>query len=152
MFVLEPWHWWVLTLLFTVFAAFLHSTYFLWMSISSAAVGAVLWFQPLVPALYQVLGFGLITLAGVALFQLFSPSEAPEEEAQSEQALPRGELYIGRVFTLDAPISNGLGKIEIDGRIWPVRGEQMEAGTDVRIVGIDGIHTSLLSVEKVEED
>lgn len=51
----------------------------------------------------------------------------------------RGEQYVGRRFTLDQPIVNGDGKLRIDDSVWRVAGEDMAAGTIVRVVGADGV-------------
>jgi len=50
----------------------------------------------------------------------------------------RGEQYVGRVFTLDEPIVNGVGKVKVDDSTWKVSGEDMSAGTKVRVADVDG--------------
>jgi membrane protein implicated in regulation of membrane protease activity len=51
----------------------------------------------------------------------------------------RGQQYTGRIFTLDHPIVNGVGKIDVDDSTWRVKGPDLEAGTRVRVVGVDGV-------------
>jgi membrane protein implicated in regulation of membrane protease activity len=50
----------------------------------------------------------------------------------------RGEQYVGRVFTLEEAIVNGVGKIKVDDSIWKVMGEDMDDGGKVKVIGIDG--------------
>jgi membrane protein implicated in regulation of membrane protease activity len=50
----------------------------------------------------------------------------------------RGEHYIGRTFTLTEPIVNGVGKITVDDSTWKIRGENMQAGAEVRVVSAEG--------------
>ena len=57
----------------------------------------------------------------------------------------RGEQYIGRNFTLEHPIVNGVGKIQVDDSIWKIRGEDCAVGTRVRVTGVDG---TIMLVEK----
>ena len=58
----------------------------------------------------------------------------------------RGHQYVGRVFTLDAPIVNGVGKIRVDDSTWKVVGPDVPAGVRVRVSGVDG---TVLQVEVV---
>ncbi|HHO67888.1 MAG TPA: NfeD family protein, partial [Gammaproteobacteria bacterium] len=56
----------------------------------------------------------------------------------------RGEQYIGRVFTLETPLVNGMGKIRIDDTTWKIEGPDCEPGTRIRVTGVDG---TILKVE-----
>jgi len=49
-----------------------------------------------------------------------------------------------RVFTLDAPIVNGIGKLNIGDTTWKVVGEDLPAQARVRVTGVDG---TVLTVE-----
>jgi len=49
----------------------------------------------------------------------------------------RGSQYIGRTFTLEAPITNGIGKIRVDDSTWKIEGADCPAGSKVKVVGID---------------
>ena len=60
----------------------------------------------------------------------------------------RGEQYIGRTFTLDEPIVNGLGKIRVDDSTWKIEGGDCAAGTRITVVGVDGV---VLKVENRAE-
>jgi len=59
----------------------------------------------------------------------------------------RGQQYTGRVFTLDHPIVNGIGKVVVDDSTWRVKGPDLAAGTNVRVVGVDG---TIFIVESAE--
>ena len=56
----------------------------------------------------------------------------------------RGQQYVGRTFTLDEPIVNGLGKIHVDDSTWKIEGNDCPAGTKVKVTGVDGV---ILKVE-----
>ena len=50
----------------------------------------------------------------------------------------RADALVGRVFTLEKPIIDGLGTVRIDDTIWRVAGPDTPAGSRVRIVQADG--------------
>ena len=50
----------------------------------------------------------------------------------------RDSQYVGRVFTLEAPVVNGYGKIRVDDSTWKVAVNQdCPAGAKLRIVDAD---------------
>jgi hypothetical protein len=51
----------------------------------------------------------------------------------------RGSQYVGREFTLEAPIVNGVGKVDVDDSTWRVRGPNLPAGSQIRVTRIDGV-------------
>jgi hypothetical protein len=53
---------------------------------------------------------------------------------------------VGRVFTLEQPIVNRQGKIRVDDSTWKIEGTDCTAGTNVRVVGVDGV---VLKVQRV---
>ena len=57
----------------------------------------------------------------------------------------RGEQYIGRHFTLEEPIVNGLGKIRVDDSTWKIEGpDALPAGCKVKVTDVEG---TVLKVE-----
>jgi membrane protein implicated in regulation of membrane protease activity len=59
----------------------------------------------------------------------------------------RGHQYVGRVFTLDQPIVNGVGKLRVDDTTWKIGGRDCDGGTRVEVTGVDGV---VLLVTRVE--
>jgi len=49
------------------------------------------------------------------------------------------------VFTLEEPIVNRHGKIRVDDSTWKIEGDDCRPGTNVRVVGVDGV---VLKVER----
>jgi inner membrane protein len=60
------------------------------------------------------------------------------ETADSPFLNRRAEAYVGRVFTLERPIVDGVGAVRIDDTVWRVRGPDCPAGSRVRIARADG--------------
>ncbi len=134
---LQFWHWLVLAVLLTIIEVFAPGTYFVWMGVSAALVGLLLWFMPALGWELQVLGFALLSLTSVVLWRYVQK----RHPLQTEQPLlnRRGEQYVGRVFTLQEPIVNGHGKIRVDDSIWKVQGEDCDAGTRVVVSSTNGV-------------
>ena len=134
---LQFWHWLVLAVLLTTIEVFAPGTYFVWMGVSAALVGLLLWFMPALGWELQVLGFALLSLTSVVLWRYVQK----RHPLQTEQPLlnRRGEQYVGRVFTLQEPIVNGHGKIRVDDSIWKVQGEDCDAGTRVVVSSTNGV-------------
>ena len=63
----------------------------------------------------------------------------------------RGMNYVGRHFTLDAPLVDGVGKLQVDDGNWKTSGEDLPAGARVRVVGVDGTMLKVVAVEKGSE-
>ena len=61
------------------------------------------------------------------------------QDRQSANSPARtGERYIGQVLTLDGGLKDGTGQIKLGNRRWALRGPDVEAGTRVRVTGVDG--------------
>ena len=63
-----------------------------------------------------------------------------EQPAERPFLNRRAEGYIGREFTLDKPIVNGMGTIHIDDTVWRVSGPDCPAGSRVKIARADGVN------------
>ncbi len=51
---------------------------------------------------------------------------------------PSGLVLVGKVFTLRTAIVNGRGRLSVSGSTWLVAGPDMPAGSNVRVIGVDG--------------
>jgi hypothetical protein len=72
-------------------------------------------------------------LAGRAL------TRRPGEEERDHAALNRrGEAMVGRVFALEEPIRQGVGRVRVDDSSWRVQGPDLPQGASVRVVRVDG--------------
>lgn len=50
----------------------------------------------------------------------------------------RAEAQVGRVFTLETPITDGAGHVRIDDTIWRISGPDLPAGAKVIVLKVDG--------------
>jgi len=151
--MLEQWHWWTVTLLACTFAFYFANSKPAWVAIAATVVGGILWFNPAFPTMYQLAVFFAIATVGTVLTTLIVGERKGEEEKGQDDTpkrILRIDRLIGHVITLDAPIVNGNGMIEMQGATLRLRGADCEAGEKVRVTGIDGIDRELLLVEPVD--
>jgi len=151
--ILEQWHWWTITLLACSFAFYFANSKPAWVAIASTVVGGILWFNPEFPTMYQLGVFFAIAAVGTVVTTLIIGERKGEKEGQDDDApkrILRIDRLIGHVVTLDTPIVNGNGVIEMQGATLRLRGADCEAGEKVRVTGIDGIDRELLMVEPVD--
>ena len=138
--LLEPayWNWWVLGVALMAIEAIVPGFFFLWMGVAALIVGLVLTLFPELAWTWQAFLFAVLSVGSIALWQW----RLRRHPTQTADPLlnRRGHQYVGRVFTLDAPIVNGHGKIRVDDSTWKVLvAQDCPAGVRLRIVGVDGV-------------
>ncbi|HSW69653.1 MAG TPA: NfeD family protein [Gammaproteobacteria bacterium] len=131
------WHWMLFAAVLLILELLTGSGFLFWLGLSAAIVGFSLWLFPDINWTAQLLGFAVLGIVTAVIWRLY----LKQHPIGTDRPLlnKRSEQYIGRVFTLDAPIVNGMGKIKVDDSTWRVRGEDLPAGTRVKIVGVDGV-------------
>lgn len=139
---LLPWHWFVAGMMLIIFEMLAPMGHTLWLGISAIVVGAILFLFPEMSWKLQMLIFAVLSIASVLLYKHFASKNPTETDSPALNR--RGERYVGRIFTIDEPIVNGIGKIKVDDSTWRVNGVDQPAGTTVKVVAVDG---STLQVE-----
>ncbi|MCV0429242.1 MAG: NfeD family protein [Roseibium sp.] len=141
---LGPWSWFVLGLILLGLEILAPGTIFLWFGLSALVVGCV---ALLFDFDWQVLVALFLVLSLVSLLigrRLMVRMAAEKGDPGLNQ---RGSRYIGREFTLAAPLSEGAGNLSIDDTIWRITGPDLPAGTKVRVDSIDGVRLVVSRVE-----
>ena len=136
-FVIEFWYWWVAAAVFMAIEILLPGIFFLWVGIAAGIVGIVALLFPGLTWPYQVVIFAVLSFGAV----LFARVYLKKRPVQSDQPTlnRRGEQYVGRILTLSDPIENGRGRAKIGDGAWSVEGQDLPAGTKVKVVSVDGI-------------
>jgi len=145
---LHYWHWWVLAVVLVIIELTVSGAYFfLWLAVAGALTGLIAWILPQAglqaPWEGQLFAFAALAVISVFLWRRFRPKEV---ESDVPTLNKRGHQYIGRHFTLDHPIVNGVGKLTVADTTWKIAGSDMPAGTTVTVTRVDG---TSLRVEKV---
>lgn len=131
------WHWWIFAGVLLILELSSPMFFFLWLGIAAAAVGLLLLVIPSMGIEMQLVLFGILSVVAVLTWRKYRETRpAPSDQPLLNQ---RGRQYTNRVFTLDHPIINGVGKVEVDDSTWRVKGPDLPAGTQVRVVGVDGV-------------
>ncbi len=141
------WHWLLLGAILLIFEVITGSGFLFWIGMSAVMIGVVLWVFPEMSWITQLLGFAVLGLMTAIIWWLY----LKRHPIGTDRPLlnKRSEQYIGRIFTLDSPVVNGLGKIRVDDSTWRVRCRDLPSGTRIRITGVDGV---ILLAEKVNEN
>jgi len=141
------WHWWIFAGVLLILELTTPIFVFLWLGFAAAAVGFLLLVFPSLAIEAQLVLFGVLSIIAVFAWRRYRETHPPP----SDQPLlnQRGQQYAGRVFTLDHPIVNGVGKVVVDDSTWRVKGPDLPAGTHVRVVGVDGVVFVVESAEQV---
>jgi membrane protein implicated in regulation of membrane protease activity len=143
---IQFWHWFIAAvILITLEMVVLPAVFFLWMGISAGVVGLLLMLIPGLSFMAQIIVFTVIAVVSLVLHKSYLKKNPPTTDEPTLNR--RGEQYVGRTFTLDEAIINGVGKIKVDDSTWKVMGEDMSEGSKVKVVGVDG---TVFKVEAAE--
>jgi hypothetical protein len=135
---LTYWFWFGFAAFLIIFDVMVGASFFLlWLGICSAIVGIILWLIPTLVWQYQLLIFAVGSIASILFWRRYLHTYTIKTDRPTLNR--RSELYIGRTFTLIEPIVNGRGKVQVEDTTWQVEGEDMPVGTQVIVVGTDGI-------------
>ena len=131
------WHWWILGIVLVIVEAVAPGAVFIWMGAAAGLVGVVLLIAPNLAWQFQLLMFAVLSIGSIAGWRAYQKKHPPVSDQPTLNR--RGEQYVGRLVVLDEALVNNTGKIKIDDSTWKVEGDDMPAGTRVKVVGVDGI-------------
>ena len=132
---LGAWNWFILAALLFLLEVLAPGMFMMWLGLAAILVGiistAIVWSWQL-----QLIAFAVFAIVSVPAWRYFA--RKVEKPADSPFLNRRTEGYVGRVFTLDKPIVDGIGTVRIDDTIWRVRGPDCPAGSRVKVARADG--------------
>lgn len=131
------WGWYIVALVLVILEVFAPGAFFLWIGISAAITGTLLWIIPSMGWQYQLIVFAVFSVVSIITWRSIARNRpTPSDQPALNR---RGEQYVGRVFTLGEPVINGIGKLTVDDSTWKIEGKDCDAGTRVRVAGVDGV-------------
>ncbi len=139
------WHWWILAGLLLILELTAPAFFFLWLGIAAAAVGLILLVFPSIPIETQLVLFGIASIVAVLAWRKYRESRPLATDQPNLNR--RGHQYVGRVFSLTEPITNGVGKVTVDDSTWKVKGPDLPTGTHIKVTGVDGVVFMVESAE-----
>ena len=131
------WHWWILAGLLLILELTAPAFFFLWLGIAAGAVGLILLVFPSIDIETQLILFAITSIVAVLAWRRYR--EARPVTTDQPNLNRRGRQYIGRVFSLSSPITNGVGKVTVDDSTWKVKGPDLPEGTHIKVTGVDGV-------------
>lgn len=137
------WAWIVLGLVLVGGEMLAPGVFLLWFGLAALLTGGVVGLTGIAwqGALLVFAGLAILcVLAGRAVTR--RRSDEPDVAAGLND---RGRQLIGKVFKLEATMAGGEGRIRVGDSSWRVTGPELLAGTEIRVVRVDG---STLIVEK----
>src|SRR6185436_20438614 len=132
---LGPWAWIIAGAILLALELAVPGAFMMWLGIAATLVGAVS-FVVAWSWQWQCVAFEVFALASVPLWRRFAPQVAPSDQAPMLNR--RTEALVGRIFTLEKPIVDGIGTVRIDDTIWRVHGSDRDAGSRVRVTRAEG--------------
>ncbi|MBA0449833.1 NfeD family protein [Stenotrophomonas maltophilia] len=136
--------WGALALLLFAAEALAPGAFMLWIGIGAAAVFALVAVFADIPVLWQVVAFVVLSVLSIQCYRYWGKPRARQSDAPLLNR--RAEQLVGRVVPLQQAIVGGQGRVSIDDASWQVSGPELPAGTQVRVVAVQG---STLVVEAV---
>ena len=140
------WHWWILAIVLMCIELFAPAAFFIWCGIAAAIVGLIVLILPAMSWEIPFLMFAILSGVSVLVGRKYLQQRGAMESDQP-MLNRRGEQYVGRVFTLNEPVVDGTGRVQVDDSSWRIEGQDMAAGVRVKVVAING---STLKVVKVD--
>ncbi|MGH8492185.1 MAG: NfeD family protein [Moraxellaceae bacterium] len=89
----------------------------------------------------QAIVFAIAAVVLVVAWRKFRPNPGDKVEQRAGASGLNNRLagFVGREAVLEESVSNGQGRIRLDDSYWNVRGEDLPAGSRVRIVAVEGM-------------
>ena len=132
---LGPWNWLILAVVLFVLETIVPGVHFVWFGLAAVVVG-VLAFIVDIPWEWQLITFAIISFITVFFVRRYS---GPDVRGSDEPDLnSRALQYIGRVVTVEEPISAGRGKVRVGDTVWSAQGGDAPKGARVKVTGTRG--------------
>lgn len=136
-FQIDFWYWWIFAVVLVIIEILAPSFFALWMAIAAFLTGFALLLMPQMAWEYQLILFALLSVFSIVMWRRYYLKNPIKSDQPSLNR--RGEQYIGRTVTLQAPITDGIGKIRLDDSTWKIEGPDCPAGKKVRIVALNNV-------------
>lgn len=145
---MTAWSWLALAGVLLLIEAFTPGVAFMWLALSAALTGILLWLQPALAWQMQVLAFAACSVISVAAWHGWRMRSSPKDEGTLNR---RATSYLGHEALLVEPTGGGRrGRVRVGDTTWLAEGPSLAAGARVRIVGAQGAVLLVAAVEPSE--
>ncbi|MBB1091289.1 NfeD family protein [Rhodopseudomonas palustris] len=139
---LGPWNWLIIGFVLMALELLAPGIFLFWLGLAALLSGLAAFALHLSWQL-QILLFALFAVAAVPLWRRMARGGAAESNATNPFLNRRADALVGRIFTLEKPIVDGVGTVRIDDTFWRVTGPDAPAGSRVKIVHADGVNLTV---------
>jgi membrane protein implicated in regulation of membrane protease activity len=140
------WHWFAFAAVLGSIEILAPGIFFLWLALAAFVTGVIVLLLPDMSAALQITTFGTLAVVMVwAAWKFLKKNPIASDQPLLNQ---RSAQFVGKLFTLEEAIRNGVGRVRIGDSTWKVEGPDMAAGGQVRVVAFNG---AMLTVEKVSD-
>ncbi|ERM00208.1 membrane protein [Brucella intermedia 229E] len=134
------WNWLVFGLVLLILEILAPGFFFIWFGLAALVTGGLAFLLSSTAAFgwqFQTVVFLVLAVIFVLAGgrRLFGSRSTDADEAFLNRR--GGEQLVGRRATLTEPIINGRGRIRINDTMWRVKGPDLPAGTEVRVIAFD---------------
>ncbi len=134
---LGPWAWWIAAAVLLFMELVAPGVFLMWLAFAAASVGIIDYFTDLSWQIETAL-FAAFSIAFVYVARPFySKSKLPSSDQPNLNQRIYG--FVGNTYTLTEAITDGQGKLNIDGARWDLLGPDLAAGTHVRVTAVEGM-------------
>jgi inner membrane protein len=133
---LGPWKWIILGAVLLALELAAPGAFMMWLGLSAILVGILSFAWADLSWQWQGVAFAVFAVGSIPLWRRFAHKVEPPEERPFLNR--RADAMVGQVFTLDKPISDGVGTIRVGDTVWRVNGADRPAGSRVRVSRVDG--------------
>jgi len=138
---LGTWNWLIFGFILMVLELLAPGVFLFWLGLAALLAGLVSF--ALHPSWQtQLLIFAVFAALAVPVWLRLARGRGASSES-NPFLNRRAAALVGRVFTLEKPIIDGLGTVRIDDTVWRVAGPDAPAGSRVRIVQADGANLTV---------
>jgi inner membrane protein len=129
------WIWFVVAAIFLLIELLSPGVFMLWLGLAAIIIG-VISLATVLSWQAQIIAFGVLSIACIPAWRYFA--RKVEQPVDRPFLNRRADSYVGRVFTLEKPIVDGVGTIRIEDTVWRVSGPSLPAGSRVKVSRADG--------------
>ncbi|MGE3150306.1 MAG: NfeD family protein [Pseudorhodoplanes sp.] len=127
---LGSWNWFIAGVVLFGIEVLAPGAFMMWLGIAALLVGAISlaidW-----PWQAQCVAFAAFAIASIPLWRRFTPLNQPKSDQPFLNR--RADAMVGKVFTLETPIVDGVGTVRIGDTVWRVNGPDSPAGSRVTV-------------------
>lgn len=140
---LGAWNWLILALILYALEAVVPGVNLVWFGTAALVVGLLV-FGTGITWPWQLVVFAALSICTAFLVRRYARANSNVTDLPDLNV--RAAQYIGREFVVVEPIKGGRGRVKVGDTIWPAEGDDVPAGSRVRV---KSVRDSVLMVERV---